>query len=1145
MIFLFMVVCALASTTTLKGEEKGTEPLPFDKMLKQEIRDTFYEDNGRYISLAKISAYEQAIHERYSQVRENMIRYYIGVEGMSKKKAKKKADEESDLVSYVILMEKISKLKRLKDPVSFDRVALRVLEMDEALKVEGKKLAGMMLFEKMFASLKSWKIPVKKTPGGEASNLVDPGTGMFFSQAQLSRMKKRGADISKLNPPVDSTFWQVRDIESTDVKKHYETGQDALHEGLEIIFPEENHAFYKKIRFTQTKPKIDIYIRHPRTGEKLDYKLKIGSEIHSDITASSLYAALGFSVDISRYVRDFKLILGKVAPHEFKRHWNSYYSRYDIERYIKEEGQDVDGHYIIFHEGVLEYKPDELLRVGPWAYGSHGHRGLREVRGTLIFNMWVSNLDLKEAENNKLIIREVEGEDKYRFFHIQQDMGFAFGLTYIERPGDFKWNLVVKRSPSYIHLSYHCFQKNSGFKHVTYADAKWMSRLIARLTREQIENAVRLGGWPESMGQLLIEKLIARRNQLVLAFDLEGEVLPNGQTIRRLPFNRYLTTADGVVVNGKLVIYELPGYSQYFGPRIRELVPIIFRGLKDAAVDGLVNGISAIHYIQLVPGGKAWPDMIGRVMVEMNREIEPNPLPSGREDDYLVKDSIELGLRLGYGASFSGEVMYVRRYDVVYPVRSREQGRYHRGFIIDFLLPGHTRGAFHTSQRFVAVIEDYIEIRGRAIVGANHHSALGASAEAAKVRLQRHFISRKQKDRLIFFQDNSGFKELSGKIFLEFTGLFRFRVPIFTAYTRKGKTIRQQVEVDLTDLAKNKAKQEAIEKLFQVNDATKLFGQGTVKTIDDRFREKKIAFSLLGLVKDRSIFRVDHIREKGKPGVRLQVDSQKQKSWRFFDNGEKHFSWVRLTGKANGAGEMIDPVLTISLRINDLNTTDGELKNSYQGFMSKVAQDSRFMSFDSGAHSWNKRWGNVLVYFDMTLYEEGLQKLLQATSEDTWQSLGEVLGQSPGRLKYISQPVRHGGRLVYMGEPEESRLARKTAYFIGELERAKKAKKSILKMSHLVQMIRKAVFLTGHGFDPTLLAVLHRLVGSKNLYLEAWITMPINRENVFPERIPLYDQLGERRRLEPEWFDYILEEPAEIYHFFKENGMVDVKKLNR
>ncbi|MCP5048403.1 MAG: hypothetical protein GY940_14635, partial [bacterium] len=351
------------------------------------------------------------------------------------------------------------------------------------------------------------------------------------------------------------------------------------------------------------------------------------------------------------------------------------------------------------------------------------HKGLREVRGLLVFNMWVSNIDLNESENNKLIVRKINHKDQ--FYHIQHDMGFAFGKTYVERPGEFKWDLATEKDNDYVYLSYRCFQKNSGFNHITYADARWITRLIAQLGRKQIRAAVELGGWPESMGKLLVEKLTARRNQLVDIFGLTGEVLPNGKPIILIPFNRRLTTADGVVKLGVLKKNELPGYTQYFGPRIKELIPLILRHIRNTAVDVVVGGLSAIRYLKVDPkeflGGDV--PMISRILVRIKREIERNPKPTGANDTFLVQDTMRIGFRLGYGTTLSGNVSYVRQYSAVYPVNTMDEGRYHKNFIVDVTLPTQAQQFSPQShQKFALLVEDFLEAKARVKVGGNHHT---------------------------------------------------------------------------------------------------------------------------------------------------------------------------------------------------------------------------------------------------------------------------------------------------------------------------------------------------------------------------------------------------------------------------------------
>ncbi len=1117
----------------------AAEPLPFNTHLKNHIRDTFYSDTPDQLSREKILRYRAGISRRYMEVKSNLKNYYLEKLHLSKDKSKKKIKGKGEIRTFKILLHYIDQLQQCSQlpsphPPEAQKLALKILELDYALKKEGKKLPSAMLFEKVPASLKPWKIPLHRAEEGEASNLYNPKTGLFYSQAELAKMKCRGDDVSSLNPPPDSTFWINHPVSRIDINAHYLGGKSPLHKGIEFVFP-SNKAYFKKIRRTQTKPKMDVKSRH--SSGSLTFKLKVGAEVHSEITCAALYSALGFSADVSRYVRDFKVVLGEMTPLEFKRQWESYYSRYPLKRLVKTQGRDEEGHFVIFHEGVLEAKPEELLRVGPWAYGQNGHRGLREVRSSIIFNMWVSNLDLKEAENNKLILRKM-GE-KYRFFHIQHDMGFAFGGSYIERPGEFSWNLVKKRTEHHIRMYYRCFQKNSGFKHVTYSDARWMVRLIARLTRKQIDDAVALGGWPLPLRQLLVEKLISRRNQMVEAFKLVGEKTPEGDTISLLKFDRHLTTPDGAVVNGKLKTYNFPGYPQYFGPRINELILLVIKGLRNLAVDGAVQVAGSVKYITIEP---EWfgldRNLVTQVILRIDREIESNPTPRNESDSFLVKDSMQLGFRLGYGYVVSGEVTYKRKYTLVYPVATRNQARFHNGFVLNLMLPYHARKK-RLPDNYVLISEDYLEGRGRLRV-RGHDMLFKPYLTASQVYLKRYFLSRKNQESVVFFQDNSIYKELGARLYFELFELFRFS--LFKATFQKGTLKRELVEMDIKDLERNGEKIKALDNLLWKGDPSLIRKLGSQRSLHDRFTQKLSRLTLFGLYKRRSVYRIDKVKENtvcnGAPILEsdalhhFQVESRKLKSWRFVDNGERHFSSVRLSGKTDGHKQLTSPLVKISLQVNDKATSDKELKKGYLHFINTLALRKNFIDFDPSRHTVNGIWGYIQLFVDIVLYEEAVERLLQIEEQEVWDALAEVTARPVDFWLKKSRAV--GYRKPFpRSYSRAGYLATKTRYFIRTLRKARKAKGSLKKMRLLVKALRKSIYSAQYTYSPILLAVIHKLVGKKNLYLSATITMPENKENVLPVRTPLYNEIGRDRGLHGPEFHFIFNDPIEIYHLFE------------
>lgn len=1123
LLLLILMLFLLTASPVLNAGQ----PLPFEDSLEHAIKKTFF-TNGEP-SPGKLRLFRQTIEKRFRQLKQNLQNYYLLKKKYPLDKARGKIMNKNDVRAYEILLQYIAQLEQLQDPVAFQRLALKALQLEYALRIEARKLASVELIEKIPFSFESRKIPLRKTPNGEAANLWDPVNGLFYSQEELTAIKGQGGDVSKLDPPADGSYWTRHDVSGIDVPHHYLTGQDPLHKGIEIIFP-PNKAYYDGIRKTQSKPKIDLLYTY--NGREYEFKIKLAAEVYSETTCAALYTALGFSADITKYVKDFKVVLGSTTPHEFKQEWESYYSGYDPDKYIKDSGKDSEGNYVVFYEGVLESKPKELIRAGAWAYGGNGSGGMREVRATLLFNMWVSNLDLKESENNKLVLRKMNGH--YRHFHIQHDMGFSFGKTYMERPGAFSWNLVDKKTADAVYMNFNCLVDNSLFDHVTYADARWMVRLIAQLSRRQIRDAVDLGGWPQPLRQLLVEKLISRRNQLVEAFGLEGESLPGGRSIEYMPFNRHLTTPDGVVKNGNLTVYRFKDHPQYFGPRVNEFIALILKGLRNGAVDSLVNMAASMRYIVLDPEDFGIDEpIISKIILRMDREIETNPFPTSESDSYLVKDTMRIGLRMGYGSVISGDLAYWRAYTHVYPVPTRDAGRFNNKFILNLLLPFNYNDKDKSRRKRVIMLEDYLEGRGKVrLLVEEEPVEIEFALTASKIKLKRRFISLKE-DKIVFFQDSSLYNELRFRIFLEFFYIFR-STPL-NAYIQKGHLTRSFVEMDISHLENRPGKQKALDRLFLEGDSSLIMKEGQRKDIHARFYEKKSYLKLLGLIRRRSIYRVDHVREN-RPGETenryLQVESRKLNSWRFMDNGESHRSTIRLTGKTGADGAVTAPRLNLSLQVHDLSTHNGELERGYLAFVDGLALKPNFLDFDPGLHTVNRLWGRTHTIVNLAFNQEAIGKLLQTGENRIWTELARLTGKPANYWKKQARSGFKGRRNAAARYSPERRLAIKTRFLIATLQRARKVRGQERKLQFLVKAFRKAVFISGQTYDPTLLAVLRTLAGENGAYMDALITMPKNKELIFPARVPLYNETGSIEAAAAPVFSFIFEDPSEIYHLF-------------
>jgi hypothetical protein len=365
-------------------------------------------------------------------------------------------------------------------------------------------------------------------------------------------------------------------------------------------------------------------------------------------------------------------------------------------------------------------------------------------------------------------------------------------------------------------------------------------------------------------------------------------------------------------------------------------------------------------------------------------------------------------------------------------------------------------------------------------------------------------------------------------LYLEF--LHVFRVNLFKAYMQKGLLNRDYVEMDISDVETAPLKEEALDRLLRGGDPTLFKKLGKQRNIKDHFLEKKRYLTLLDIIRQRSVYRIDKVYD----GINrhYQVESRKLKEWRFLDNGERHYSSVRFTGKTDKDKTVRDPMLTISLQVNDRSTFDGELKRGYLHFINTLSLKKDFINFDSTAHTVNGLWGSTQVFVNVILYKEAIENLIRSDEAGIWQALADVTGKSVDYWLRKAKTRQYRGRTV-PGHYSRSRyLAAKTRYFIKALCSACNTKNSQRKMRLVVKAVRKAIYNSGHMFSPVLLAVIHRLAGTENVYMNALITVPENKENIFPARVSFFNETGADRDLEAPVFQFIFDDPSEIYHLF-------------
>lgn len=1116
---------ALASAALAARAESD---LPFSPPWRAEIDARFFA--GDELDAARLAAYREQIQQRRDEIAALLTASYRE-KGRKPRAIAKRLARKKVLELYDLLLgneKRLGLLDQLWDETDATRaraIASDVLEIDYALRVEGEipfslRLVGYLTW----ASIRHWVIEPGSDPDRtalEATNLWNPQTGRFYDADDLRAIALAGGDLSRLDPPPDARFRAVGlPIAKRSVRAMFYGGNTPMHQGRPARFP-ERRAQLSKIRKSQTKPKFELEVFQGR--KRVAYKLKVGGEIHSEPTVNALLATLGFNVDVTRYVRDFRLDLGDIDVADLRNDWRSYFEnhrthlRYDFDDYFV-EGSDEDGRFLIVREGVLEWKPRYLDRIGPWPFGANGNEGRREVRALGLFSAWVGNTDLKEAENNKLVVPSPSPERPH-LYALQHDLGHSLGRMVSEQLRAFPWQLVERTATGRIHLNYHAVQPNSLRTMITWADARWMTREIAQLTRRQIAQAVAIGQWPRSAAELLTEKLIDRRNQMVEAFELVGEETPSGP-IALIPVDRHLTTDDGAVVDGELVDGAYEHSTQDFANYWEALLGPVWDRIAItllAQVQRSVSQISELVFDQRSVGLSR--GVVAELLLDFDRRVEENRAPTSARDYYITRDTLALGARVGGGVVGRGEAALLRKYTLVTPSGTEGEAQLARGRFLDLLLPWHVRRG-ELPAEYVLVREDFLEARGRAITDDLTGGAAPAGAEAtlSRVRVARDVVSVRG-GRVRAYRDTSVFDRAAFRAFLKAVFV---RIPLVDLGSRWGERDGDYWVLDEALETAPEAARAALADFVRTGDARGLDAVADRLAVANDFAYRDDRVGLIDLVwhesgAARELVRVSDPLAGGPPVATFdQLRVFGQGHWSFLDFAETHHWAVSAVAPTDETlardGEAATPRFALRYAENDRNTTSRELGDAYIAFANGVAGAGRDddgpehrakIAFTPRLHSTNDVWGHVLATVDVGLDGSAVDALVALRPDAFWAALARELGTSVDAIEARRRVAEATGKERMTRAralaprhrgPLDVALLRAGRRLLQSLARAREATGPAERYRAVAEALGHAAPRRDGGFDPRILAALRSLLGAEAVSVDARVTQPVWRE---------------------------------------------------
>ena len=187
--------------------------------------------------------------------------------------------------------------------------------------------------------------------------------------------------------------------------------------------------------------------------------------------------------------------------------------------------------------------------VGPWDFGDLDHASRRELRGAGLLAGWLGWFDTR-FDNTRLRIVRQKGrpELEHYFSDLGGVLGKTTGLLYArgESPNAFPWTFTrpseLRRSrtrgtgPSvraaakqgaalpFRLQGYKPIAPTPAFAEMTLDDARWMARLIGALSEDQITQALVASGFDSAQVRLYLEKLVGRRDQMIVDLGLSDEI---------------------------------------------------------------------------------------------------------------------------------------------------------------------------------------------------------------------------------------------------------------------------------------------------------------------------------------------------------------------------------------------------------------------------------------------------------------------------------------------------------------------------------------------------------------------------------------------------------------------------------------------
>jgi hypothetical protein len=628
----------------------------------------------------------------------------------------------------------------------------------------------------------------------------------------------------------------------------------------------------------------------------------------------------------------------------------------------------------------------------------------------------------------------------------------------------------------------------------------------------------------------------------VTAFGLEEEY-------PLLPVDRHLTLEDGSVVDGHLARNRWEGSPINFDRHWADAFGPVGSFLADRVKEGVQAGIGSIDLID--PGDidlAVGVSVLPRVLVRVSRDVHLNPNPKGAFDQYIVVDSMDLGLRLGVGYIGSAEGTWVKKFKLAYPKPTHSEALGSGMAVQNFRLPYDVRRG-RLPEKYVLFREDTYKYGARVSSDSTPFlGPLGMGADQNWVVTERSVIDHRGVNPVVW-RDEPDSIEREASLFLE---LGVIQIPFFGIGSRDGSLEGTAFVLDGSRLGElNDDGVSIFDRMVQHGDfddiARVSLGASASATSD--YASRQSWWSLIfASWRSRSLQERITLRDDTGAEIRNERQSEKRRAfaWSFLDNGEKQELAVQGYADAPGPGEASATVV-VTFSVDDLNTHSDEF-DSYYELLQGLGSGQTYLASDFEAADWevsgapDGRWTRLLTKGVIHLHARALERLLAVDVDAYWRRLREKLAVEPrhfARLRKLAARSRNketAARERLIPGSKHRLVIRRSTGVLETLERARAADSDEERLRLLVKAIYRANFKRGDTFDPIILATLIEQIGapelieSKDLFVQGRIHKAFEDEHNLPERRDIVGRLGEERPFVRTQYRFFPFDGVELYN---------------